>query len=119
MTHNLKLYVLQFSSLDAATQCLASQQPALPGLAALLLLHTKYICAGYVTTVLVRHWAVLYQQMGQSQQNNGQLNERTAREPAPSCLSEGRFSRSVAFVMNPNLSAPVVQVSRNAHLGLF
>lgn len=30
--------------------------------------------------VLVRHWAVLYQQMGKHQRTQGQLTERIARE---------------------------------------
>lgn len=68
-----------FSALLILPQCLATPEPGLPALPLLLLLHLKHIGVGYVTTVLVRHWAVLYQQMGRSQQG-GQLNERVSRE---------------------------------------
>lgn len=42
---------------------------------------------GYVTTVLVRHWAVLYQQMGKNQQTQGLLTERIARESLLLCMT--------------------------------
>eukprot|EP00752_Nemacystus_decipiens_P004326 g3951.t1 len=59
--------------------CLVSPQPGMPALPLLLLLHLRHICVGYVTTVLVRHWAVLYQRMGKNQHTQGPLTERVSR----------------------------------------
>ncbi|CAM9911097.1 unnamed protein product, partial [Pylaiella littoralis] len=55
---------------------LVSQEPLIAALPLLFVLHLRYICVGYVTTVLVRHWAMLYQQMGLPQTSQGQLTER-------------------------------------------
>lgn len=54
----------------------------MPALPILLLVNLRYICVIYVTTVLVRHWAGLYQKMGKNHQGHGQgqLTERIARE---------------------------------------
>lgn len=75
-----RLFVHIVALLLVPSQSLASPEPGIPAVPLLLLLHARYICVGYATTILVRHWAVLYQQMGKNQQTEGQLTEGIARE---------------------------------------
>lgn len=58
-------------------QALVTREPGLPALPLLFIFHLQLICVTYATTVLVRHWAVLYQRIGK---NQPQLTGNTARE---------------------------------------
>lgn len=72
--------IYTFFQYTRLAQALVTRDPSLPALPLLLLFHLRLICVAYVTTVLVRHWAVLHQQMGSNQRGQQpQLNVKIAR----------------------------------------
>ena len=74
------ILAIRFELHTSHPQALVTEEPGIPALPLLLLFHFRLIGVAYVTTVLVRHWAVLYQQMSQNQRNQMHLSAKIERK---------------------------------------
>lgn len=90
-------------------QALATRKPGMPALLALLFYHSRLMFVEFVTTVLVRHWALLHQQMGKNRPNEEHLNDKIARAPPPPQIN--RHNIAVYFTQRAATSSVIFFLS--------